>query len=257
MNAGGWASAEGECQLRFIEERRYKVMANEESADSPIGIFASVLHGRWIRGRPGSCKHPVLGAQDMFGRVRTWSIDLAKRGRSNFFVQSKGADCRGDGCSAPDLFKGSFSTTLTLSAGELRDQGDPTLEKGALVFKPLIDSQRHSNAIAKQFLERWGGMRAVQNLSDFTKQNTDQRIRVPLDEVTRELERYRSTSLNEAHSSFEIMEAYLLQPGPDAGMSEPLLFLQVANRRSDGRRSLETFELTESGGVWRMWNMKY
>ena len=257
MNSGGWASPDRECQLRFIEERRYKLIRNEVDGEPPIGIFASVLHGRWIRGKPGSCRHPELGAQDIFGRARTWSIDLVQKAKGTFSVQAKFGDCRGDGCNAPDLFKGAFSTTLIHSGDELRDQGDPTLDKGSLVFKPLADAQRQTYALVKQFLERWTAMRTTQSLSDFAKRNTDPRIGVPLEEVTKVLERYRALSLSDTHAGFEIMEAYMLAPGPDAAPAEPLLFLQVANRRSDGRRLPETFELTQGDGIWRLSNLRY
>lgn len=257
MNSGAWASPDRECQLRLIEERRYKLIRNEVDGEPPIGIFASVLHGRWIRGKPGGCRHPELGAQDMFGRVRTWSIDLKLQTKRIFAVQAKFGDCRGDGCSAPDLFKGAFSTTLAYSGDELRDQGDPTLDKGALVFKPLADAQRQTNALAKQFLERWAAMRAAPTMAEFAKRNTDPRIGVPLEEVTKVLERYRDLALGETHAGFEIMEAYVLAPGPTAVPSEPVLFLQVANRRSDGRRSLETFELTQGDGMWRLSSLRY
>lgn len=257
MNSGGWASPDRECQLRFIEERRYKLIRNEVEGEPPTGIFSSVLHGRWIRGKSGSCRHPELGAQDIFGRARVWSIDLVQKAKGNFSVQAKWGDCRGDGCNAPDLFKGAFSTNLIHSGDELRDQGDPTLDKGALVFKPLADAQRHSNMLAKQFLERWTAMRTTQSLSEFAKRNTDPRIGVPLDEVTKVLERYRALSLGETHAGFEIMEAYLTAPGPGVMPAEPLLFLQVANRRSDGRRQLETYELTQGDGIWRLSNLRY
>jgi len=111
--------------------------------------------------------------------------------------------------------------------------------------------------LAKQFLERWTAMRTTQSLSEFAKRNTDPRIGVPLDEVTKVLERYRSLALSDAHAGFEIMEAYLLAPGPAAVPAEPVLFLQVANRRSDGRRLLETFELTQVDGTWLMSNLRY
>lgn len=257
MNSGGWASPDRECRLRFIEERRYKLIRNEVESEPPIGIFASVLHGRWIRGKPGNCRHPELGTQDIFGRARTWSIDIVQKGKGNFAVQAKWGDCRGDGCNAKDLFKGPFSTTLIHSGDQLRDQGDPTLDNGTLVFKPLVDAQRQSNLLAKQFLERWTAMRTTQSLSEFSKRNTDPRIGVPLDEMTKVLERYRALALSEAHTGFEIMEAYLLAPGPGAMPAEPVLFLQVANRRSDGRRLLETFELTQSDGMWRLSNLRY
>lgn len=257
MNSGGWASPDRECQLRFIEERRYRLSSNEVEGEPPIGIFTSVLHGRWIRGKSGACRHPELGAQDIFGRARIWSIDLARKGKDNFAVQAKWMDCRGDGCNAPGLFKGPFLTTLIHSGDELHDQGDPSLDKGALVFKPLADAQKKNNMLAKEFLERWNAMRSTQNLSEFAKRNVDPQIGLAQDELISALERYRSFALSDAHAGFEIMEAYLLTPGPDVMPAKPVFFLQVANRRSDGRRLLETFELMPSKGAWRLSSLRY
>jgi len=257
MNSGGWASPNRECQLRFIEERRYHLIRNEVESEPPFGIFASVLHGRWIQGKPGGCRHPDLGEQDMFDRARYWSIDLTPKKNGNFSVQAKWVECRGDGCGAPDLFKGTFSTILVHSGDELRDLSDQPLNQGKLIFKPLADAQRQTYIVAKQFLERWVTMRATENLSEFAKQNVDLQIGVPLHEVIKMLERYRMLALGEAHAEFEIMEAYLLESGPDSMPVKPVLFLQLANRRSDGRRLLETFELTQDGGIWRLSSLRY
>lgn len=256
MNLGTWGSPDRKCHLRFIEERRYQLNRNVIDGEPPNGVYASILHGRWINGEPGECQHPELGVQRLFVRARTWFIDLVPTGTSSFAVQAKWSDCVGDGCDAPELFKGEFSTNLVQSDNELHDQGDPTRDEGVLVFKPIVDAQRQSYMLANQFLERWTAIRTTQSLSEFAKRNFDPRFGVPPDELSKILERYRASALGEGHAGFHIVEAYLLAADPNAMPPEPLLFLVVANRRVDGRLSQEIFELTQSESIWRVSYMK-
>lgn len=257
MNAGVWTTSDRGCVLRLIEERRYKLTRAESDNMPPAGIFASILHARWIRKNSDGCVHPVFGAVDIVDRARLWGVDLTPKSPHEYLAKGKWFSCSGDGCNEKDLFKGSFSANLRYTGQTLVDEGDAAIDKGALTFLPLASAQRESSKIANEFLARWSALSKVKDLEQFARMNVARGGGMSDADVIRILERYRSLSLSEAAAGYRVMEAYTIVPGTGATSMEPLLFFQAANARSDGRKGLETFELIQVDGVWKLLNLKY
>lgn len=251
-----WSSADKRCVLRLFEERRYIIDARN-GAREWSGVYASILHGRWVKQQSSACSHPVLGSKEAYMRIRAWEISLLSTPASTYRVSADWKECQGDGCDQKDMFQGHFDSTLQFMGSELIESDDSTLRNNVLKFHPVAEAQKRNNNDAQAFLSVWESMVSAKSLKEFIDLHCDLRGFPSTDENVRLIEKYRSVALGDTHDRFTVLEAYRLEAPSASVGGEPILFLQVINERTDGRRSREMFELSYLNGRWKVLGFRF
>jgi hypothetical protein len=247
-NNGIYASPDGNCLGRSMEERRYTI---NPSGDALIASYASIWHMRWIRRDSPDCAFPTLASKQAYIGYRYWFVDMTRVDSQTFEARARFKECQGDVCTLANVKQNSFATMLVAKNGQLHDNVKDEKDQTSLIFEPLAKARREATSAAAAFMEKWRAMpgddTALASIRpmlgpDF---NDDERSR-------RLLRQYYVTRLANS-ASYQLIEAYTLAPSPNGWpQNTPVLLLSVRNDQTNGQVVGETFELAYLNGSWKL-----
>lgn len=255
-NGGLYASPDGKCVGRSIEERRYVIT---RAANDLVATYASVWHLRWMRLQDPDCAFPGLPPKQAYIGHRAWFVEMARLADQSYAVSATYKGCKGDVCTLDNLYQSPFTTTLVARDGQLLDIAQDSKDRkdqAARIFEPLAKAQRDATATATAFMAQWRAMpdddtalAHVRPLLGPDFKDDEQARRV--------LRQYHVTQLANS-AGYRLIEAYELAPSPNGWpQNTRVLIFSVGNDQLNGQRLGETYELAYLDGAWKLLDLRF
>ncbi|RZI84827.1 MAG: hypothetical protein EOP38_07580 [Rubrivivax sp.] len=255
-NNGMYASPDGKCVGRSMEERRYII---NPAGDALVATYASIWHMRWLHQESPDCAYPTLPPKPYYIGNRVWFVDMARVNGQTYDVRANYKECIGDVCTLANVTKSSFTTTLLAKDGQLhdivKDQKDQK-DQTPLVFEPIAKAQREATSTAIAFIEKWRAMPGDDTALAHIRAllgptfNDDERSR-------RVLRQYYVARL-EKSAGYKLIEAYTLAPNPNGWpQNTPVVFFAMRNDQINGQAIGETYELVYLNGSWKLLGFQF
>jgi hypothetical protein len=252
-NNGIYASPDGNCLGRSIEERRYTI---NPAGGELIATYASIWHMRWVRRDSPDCAFPTLAPKQAYIGYRYWFVDMTRADGQTYEARARFRECQGDVCTLANVKQSSFTTMLVAKNGQLHDIVKDEKDQTPLIFEPLAKAKREAASAATAFMEKWrampGGDAALASIRPLLGPSFND------DERSRRLLRQYHVSRLANSAGYKLLEAYTLAPNPNGWpQNTPVLLFSVGNEQINGQIVGETYELAYLNGSWKLLGFLY